>query len=128
MARAVIRVLGLPQLKRNADKVANAQPAMIEAALQVAVLPLEARWKELVPVKTGTYRRSIHTEVLGRSATGASVMVGTNLTDPPYPVYLEFGTRRMPAHPSARPAFDERRGDVEREFRRAYERLLGGLL
>jgi len=35
------------------------------------------------------------------------VIVGTDLTDPPYPYFLEFGTSRMPAYPSARPAFEE---------------------
>lgn len=35
------------------------------------------------------------------------VIVGTDLTDPPYPVFLEYGTSRMGARPSARPAFEQ---------------------
>ena len=38
------------------------------------------------------------------------VTVGTNLSDPPYPYFLEFGTSRMYARPSARPAFEEAKG------------------
>lgn len=37
-----------------------------------------------------------------------TALIGTDLTDPPYPYFLEYGTTRMPAYPAARPAFDER--------------------
>ena len=36
-----------------------------------------------------------------------TAVVGTDLTEPPYPYFLEYGTSRMPAYPAARPAFDE---------------------
>jgi hypothetical protein len=39
-----------------------------------------------------------------------TAMIGTDLTDPPYPFFLEFGTVRMPAYPAARPAWDEMKG------------------
>jgi len=42
---------------------------------------------------------------LGAEAMTAEI--GTDLADPPYPFYLEYGTSKMPAYPSARPAFDE---------------------
>lgn len=45
--------------------------------------------------------------VAGLGRQGAVAYVGTNLTDPPYPFFLEYGTSRMPAYPAARPAFDE---------------------
>ena len=32
-----------------------------------------------------------------------TVVVGTSLVDPPYPYFLEYGTSRMAARPSARP-------------------------
>jgi hypothetical protein len=38
---------------------------------------------------------------------GYTAHVGTDLVDPPYPYFLEYGTSRMAARPSARPAFDE---------------------
>jgi len=40
------------------------------------------------------------------------VTVGTDLVDPPYPYFLEFGTSRMSARPSARPAFEESKGQA----------------
>jgi hypothetical protein len=62
-----------------------------------------------VRVQTGTYRRSIQVEVISAERTRAELAVGTNLSDPPYPLYDEYGTARMPAHPTARPAWDESR-------------------
>ncbi len=37
------------------------------------------------------------------------IFIGTNLTDPPYPFFLEFGTSRMSARPAGRPAFEEKK-------------------
>lgn len=47
-----------------------------------------------------------------RNATGVDmgkveVIVATDLNDPPYPYFLEYGTSRMPAYPTARPAYVE---------------------
>jgi len=41
-----------------------------------------------------------------------TAIVGTDLMEPPYPYFLEYGTSRMPAYATARPAFDERRGEA----------------
>jgi hypothetical protein len=43
---------------------------------------------------------------LGRHG-GMTAVIGTDLVDPPYPYFLEYGTSRMGARPSARPAYDE---------------------
>ena len=43
---------------------------------------------------------------------GGVAYIGTNLIAPPYPFYLEYGTRRMRAYPTARPAFDEKREEA----------------
>lgn len=45
---------------------------------------------------------------------GAIAYIGTNLTDPPYPYFLEYGTSRMPAYPAARPAVDEKKSEASR--------------
>lgn len=130
MARGVrVTVMGLKDLHRNVERVKGAQARLIEDALMVGALPLETRWKELAPVDTGTYRRSIHREIVERSRYGAVLMVGTNLTDPPYPEWLEYGTRRMAPRPSARPAYDETRDEVTRRtieaYRNGINRLVG---
>jgi hypothetical protein len=47
-------------------------------------------------------------EALGKMGADAkSALIGTDLTNPPYPFFLEYGTSRMPAYPAARPAWDE---------------------
>ena len=43
-------------------------------------------------------------------AAAHTAHVGTDLVDPPYPYFLEYGTSRMPAYPAARPAWDEMSG------------------
>lgn len=84
-------------------------PGALEKGLFAGGLVLETKWKQLVPVRTGNYRRSIHTQV---TAPG-EITVGTDITDPPYPYFLEMGTSRMAARPSARPAFDMASGSAQ---------------
>lgn len=43
----------------------------------------------------------------GEDIGQVEVVVATDLRDPPYPLYLEYGTSRMKAYPIARPAFTE---------------------
>jgi hypothetical protein len=80
-------------------------PAVLQAAVRrgrvKTAYEAEAHWKERARVKTGRYRGSIHTD---EDATPTSSVVGTDLTDPLYPFYLEFGTRYMRAYPAATPA------------------------
>lgn len=105
----------------NGEIQRRVEKAVRDERVKVA-LELEADWKDAAPVETGTYRRSIHTET---DATPDSSIVGTNLTNPPYPVYLEFGTGRMAARPSARPAAERARrklpGRIERAVRGAVQ-------
>lgn len=87
--------------KRALDVFIRETPVAVERGRIATAYDIEREWKRLVPVKTGTYRRSIHT--VEQARPGVSV-VGTNLTKPPYPLFLENGTRRMRARPSATPA------------------------
>jgi HK97 gp10 family phage protein len=82
--------------------------------------------KRRAPVLTGTLRRSIHIEDKGSHV----VAVGTNV---PYARRMEFGFaatdsrgRRFnqPARPYLRPALDENRSQMEREFSDALNDLL----
>ena len=71
-------------------------------------------------IKTGTMRRSIHSEPID-SFDELSVRVGTSIEDPPYPFYLEFGTKnedgstKMSAKPFLRPALDESEKEAIKE-------------
>lgn len=78
---------------------------------------IEREWKDLMLVepttyRTGQYRRSVHNQVLESSPTRAVVIVATDIDDPPYPKFLEFGTSRMAARPKARPAYDRKKDEA----------------
>jgi HK97 gp10 family phage protein len=115
--------------KPAAEKMMNT--AMVSGALLIA-----NKWKQLAPYETGTYRRSIHVaghteltpdfdgEELGEPNNPLVVRIGTKIDEPPYPVYLEYGTSRMPPHPSAQPAFDATRNEAIREVADAFGILL----
>ena len=77
-------------------------------------LQIERKAKENCAVDTGRLRASISTAWTGHTttdsdkvqapATEKTVVVGTNVR---YATYVEFGTKRMPARPFLRKAFDE---------------------
>ena len=77
------------------------------------------RAKEIIQekglIKTGTMRRSIHAEPVDEFGE-LSVRVGTSIEDPPYPFWLEFGTRKMGAKPFLRPALDETEKEALKEI------------
>jgi HK97 gp10 family phage protein len=90
---------------------------VLEAAALAGAKPIENRWEDAMledPTThlTGTYRRSVQTEVLERSPEAVTAGIGTDITDPPYPKFLEFGTSRMRARPKARPAFLEKKDEA----------------
>jgi hypothetical protein len=105
--------------------VSNRLPAM-SSALRAAVVDqvatssfdVQARAQAVVPVRTGTLRRSIHVLFANgglRASIGPSVTYG-----PP----VEFGTRFMAARPYMRPAA----ALVLPRFADALKRLLGARL
>jgi HK97 gp10 family phage protein len=55
-------------------------------------------------VDTGTLRRSVTYQVDENELVG---YVGSNLKDPPYGAYLEFGTSRMKPRPWLKPATEK---------------------
>ena len=91
-------------------------------------------WIQGAPYRTGTYKRSIHVyghgdaelegEEMPAPADPLQVEVGTNITKPPYPVYLEYGTSRMAPRPSAGPALDATEDEVLQEVADVFAELL----
>jgi len=79
----------------------------IERALTMGGLKIQNEWQREAPYKTGTYRKSIHVEYEKLTDYSGAALIGTNLTEPPYPIYLEFGTIHMVANPSGRRAWDQ---------------------
>jgi HK97 gp10 family phage protein len=100
---------------------------MLLAAVKSGAELILNRWKELIrdrAFRTGTYRRSTHIETITSTKDKAEVAIGTDITDPPYPVYLEMGTSTMEARPTARPAWDEKIEAAKREIMDALKDLI----
>lgn len=82
-----------------------------------ATLGVEAKAKAVVPVRTGTLRRSIHSIF---EAGGLRGIVGPSVG---YGKYVEFGTRHRGARPYMRPAAEA----VLPGFVDAVKRAMAGL-
>jgi len=92
------------QLQQLTEAVAS---RAIERALTRGGMIIQEEWQREAPYKTGRYRDSIHVEYRKVSDYRGAALIGTNLTKPPYPVYLEFGTIHMKANPSGRRGWDQ---------------------
>ena len=96
-------------------------------ALKSGGMVVANRAKEIITekglIKSGTMKRSIHAEPVENESGDLSVRIGTNIQDPPYPFYLEFGTKRMSPKPFLRPALDESRNEALKEVGETLKRL-----
>ena len=135
-----VRIVGVESLSRKLHALERpAQHDMLEKALVAGALLVQNEWKRRAPYRSGTYRRSIHIgghtdqasdfegEDLGKQSAGpdqAQVIIGTNITDPPYPKFLEEGTSRMAARPSAGPALEAKRAEAVEEAGEAFQDML----
>lgn len=96
--------------------IAAKLPGRAHALVQETVDAVEGAWKEGAPVLTGAYRDSIHGEMTGPTEGQVS-------SDKEYGPPLEWGTRFMPAQPSAIPAADR----VRPQFVAGAKALVEGL-
>ena len=89
------------------------QGQVLEAALRSGALLVQNDAKRLVPYRTGTLRRSIHTETETQGPGKAEAAVGTDVV---YAARVEFGfegqdklgrSYHQPARPYLRPALDQ---------------------
>lgn len=122
MAQGTIRaeVIGDKELVAQFRAMKGRGTKLLRTAIQAGALIFQNQWKENIVrypvVKTGTYLRSVQMEVTAEREGFVEVSVGSDITDPPYPEFLEYGTRRMSARPTARPAFDSTQADVQAEI------------
>lgn len=147
--RVRMKLIGKEAVSRKLGrlKLQSGTPALVLAG-EASALVLENAWKQKVAgyplVDTGSYLRSIHHEIGAIGDTSAEILVGTDITDPPYPYFQEFGTgafyegaddQAVPAkgdaamthlrpRPTARPAWDESQDQMRKEFGTAARRLL----
>jgi len=85
----------------------------VEVLEQLAEKVVE-RAKELVPVRTGDLRDSIHAEIL---KTRVKIIADAkNDSGHSYAYYVETGTGRGPAQPFLRPALQSVIPDIQRSF------------
>ena len=70
-----------------------------------------------MPVRFRVYGRNELAAAVARidmmARRKGTAYVGTNLVDPPYPYFLEYGTSRMEAKPHVRPAFLGAKNDAQ---------------
>lgn len=134
-----LRVRGTDDLVAKFEALGKrAQSSALANATKAAALPVLNQIRRTendggrTPYKSGTLRRSFAMQVTTRTPTRCVVQIGTNV---PYARRLEYGfvgpdalgrVYNQPAHPYIRPAMDENRGAVRREFRAAMLAILGG--
>ncbi len=139
------KVVGGEQVAAKFRQLEKAvQKEMLETALVAGALVVQNEWKRRAPYRTGQYRRSIHIgghtdlapDFQGKDMgyhhrssdpNRAHVAVGTNITDPPYPTFLEEGTSKMSARPSAGPAFEAKKDEAIKEIGEAFREIVGKL-
>lgn len=106
----------------------------IETALPVAALasakPIENAWKRGVQAnffKTGNYMRSIHSTVVSHAGRTLELHIGTDIVDPAYPIFGEFGTSRMKARPTMTPAFEANKERAIAEAEIVFKKVVSSL-
>ena len=123
-------VHGLEECLGKVDHLIDA----IEIALPVAALasakPFENAWKRNVQAnffKTGNYMRSIHSTIVAHASSTLELHIGTDIVDPPYPLFGEYGTSRMKARPSMTPAFVSEKDRAITESEIVFKRVVSSL-
>lgn len=108
------KVRGMDDLKRKLAALEKGMQArVLKNALTAGALPIQNEAKILAPYKTGTLRRSIHTEIVVYGDDRIIAEIGTDVV---YGPPQEFGTRHMAAHPFLRPAFDTKLPEAKAEI------------
>jgi HK97 gp10 family phage protein len=137
--KTTFKIEGLKELEATFVELSKAQTkAAMKAALKDAAEPIKEAWESNVPVRTGNYKANIiigNKPDAGKIAYGRVMKLGGSKGDATEAlkaaraqnprafsqifigaakkiraaIPLEFGTEKMPAKPSARPAWDSRK-------------------
>lgn len=140
-----VEVIGDAELRQKLQSLtADMQGAALSAAVSSGAQVIQNAAKAKAPFRTGTLRRSIHTEVTG-STTQAEATIGTDVV---YAAQVEFGGTITPknkkllhwvdasgvehfaksvtqvARPYLRPAFDEKSDEAKNEVGNALQQAI----
>lgn len=118
-----VKIEGGAELARKLAALETAVAGrVLAAAVESGALVVQNDAKARAPYKTGTLRKSIHTQMGGGSATSAEADVGT---DVPYARRIEYGfegtdergrSYHQAPRPYLRPALDENADRIQREI------------
>jgi HK97 gp10 family phage protein len=137
-----VKVEGVEQLLKNLKKYQLVKTEACRNILKEVGFRIELQAKDnirtLGAVKTGRMMSSMstnwsgstmsHGKVGGKAkaddgigrpdgAPGFVVVVGTSIKEPPYPIFVEFGTCKMRERPFLYPAYFSHEGDVEKRIK-----------
>ena len=118
-----VTIKGLAGLTAKLNKLDSVTRSAMSIGIKKAGLLVEGDAKMVVPVDTGSLRRSIHTED-SSNATSATATVGSSLE---YAPYIELGTSKMSAQPFLQPSLEKNKKNATKivltEIRNAYRGL-----
>lgn len=100
-------IMGITQVQNKLSNLSNAAMNNFSNKLYKVGLEVEAKAKQLAPVRTGRLRSSIHTT----QKNPKLVLVGSNVR---YAPFVEFGTVKTPAQPYLRPALQAVKPNMNR--------------
>lgn len=109
-----VTLKGAKELKEALEKRARAKE-LAANVVKYHGAQLQQNAQRIVPVKSGTLKRSIRLEIRDKGLT-AEVAATTN-----YAGYVEWGTRHMNAQPYMRPSYEQQ----VYKFLRDLENVLG---
>lgn len=124
-----VKVSGLNNLLATLGKKKQALLDNMKEGVNRGATVVEARAKEIVPVRTGNLMRSIHTQFLD---SGFRAIIGPDINAAPYGYYVEFGrskSGKIPPYPFAgrhymEGAFYQTQGQVKTILERAIKSAL----
>lgn len=93
-----IKIRGLEKLQKKL--IDNADPSKVRQLVKKHGAQMQNKTQRLAPVDSGTLKRSIELEI---SLSGLQATVKPTVH---YAPYVEYGTRKMNAHPFLKPAHD----------------------
>lgn len=123
------KVDGAKELASRLKKINKTATNEIEQALINSALMVERDYKLNVNqaglIDTGRWINSITHQADDFGTDNPSVQIGATVTDPPYPVFHEFGTSRFPATPTLTPAFSGNKQKILKELAKAFKKGCG---